>query len=135
MGRLEKLISDFARALTRLDESVSKTEQYKLTGEYSFYRDSSIQRFEFTFEIFWKTLRAFLERDGIICRSPRSCIREFFSLGLISEEEIQILFRMLEDRNLTVHTYLEEIAEEIYSRLGEYVGLLKDIKGKIESYK
>jgi len=134
MDRLEALINDFSKALQRLEESISKTEQNKLTQDYSFFRDSSIQRFEFTFEIFWKTLKVFLEKEGIICRSPKACIREFFSLGEISEQEVKILFRMIEDRNLTVHTYIEEIAEEIYLHLSEYLGILKEIEKKIRNY-
>jgi hypothetical protein len=34
---------------------------------------------------------------------------------------------MMEDRNLTVHTYDEKTAQSIYHRLPNYVGLLKQL--------
>lgn len=109
-----------------------RAEIYRTTGEYSFYRDSAIQRFEFIFEIFWKSLKYFLDKEGIICRSPRSCIREFFTAGYLSEDEVRVLFQMIEDRNLTVHTYIEELAEEIFSHLTLYEKILQDILKKLE---
>ena len=45
-------------------------------------RDAAIQRFEYTFEAFWKFLREYLkEKEGIIANSPKSCFRETFSIG------------------------------------------------------
>jgi len=129
MDRFNKIIEDFKNSLSRFEEAVLKTEELKNTSEYPFYRDSAIQRFEFTFEIMWKTLKVFLEREGIICRSPRSCIRELFSAGFISEKGTMHLhlLQMLEDRNLTVHTYRESIAEEIFERLPSHVNILRKI--------
>ena len=75
---LEKIVSDFGTALGRLKEAYQKALDRK-QEDYPFFRDSAIQRFEFTVEIFWKCLKAYLkEREGIDCRSPKSCIREFF---------------------------------------------------------
>ena len=97
--------------------------------EYPFYRDSTVQRFEFTFETAWKAMKEFLGREGILCRSPRGCARELFSAGYISEEDTKEFFRMIEDRNPTVHTYREEVAEEIVSRIGEHIKLLRKLLG------
>lgn len=121
MDRYEKSLSDFEKALSRLEEAFHKARELKGTEDYTFYRDSTIQRFEFTFEIMWKAMKIFLEKEGIICRSPRGCIRELFSSGYISEDLTRKLFRALEDRNLTVHTYREELAEEIFSRIGDHI--------------
>ncbi|QJA06949.1 DUF86 domain-containing protein [Thermosulfurimonas marina] len=93
--------------------------------EYEFFRDSAIQRFEFTFELFWKALKLFLAREGRICSSPRACIREFFSLGYVEEEEARELLEMVTFRNLTVHTYQEETAEEVFRRLTGYGRLMR----------
>jgi len=49
--------------------------------------------------------------------APKSCFREAGSVGLLSEEETVQAFEMIDDRNLTSHTYHEEIAEEIYKKL------------------
>ncbi|WP_456397902.1 HI0074 family nucleotidyltransferase substrate-binding subunit, partial [Desulfurobacterium sp.] len=111
MDRLNKIISDLKKSIIKLEEAILKTEKSKNTEDYPFFRDSAIQRFEFTFEIMWKTIKLFLEKEGIICRSPRSCIREFFSTGYITEDDTRKLLQMIEDRNATVHTYKETVAE------------------------
>jgi hypothetical protein len=35
---------------------------------------------------------------------------------------------MLADRNLTSHTYDEELAQAVYDRLGAYLPLLRDLR-------
>ena len=65
MTKLEATIKQFENALTRLREvlAVSKND---------IARDSAIQRFEFTLDLSWKMIKAFLEdRKGIICVSPK----------------------------------------------------------------
>ena len=71
MDRYEKSLEDFAKALKRLEEAFRRAKELEGTEEYTFYRDSTIQRFEFTFEIMWKAVKRFLEKEGITCRSPR----------------------------------------------------------------
>ncbi|GEM_PF-5781423 len=79
---LEKLLKDFESALNRLKEAYELANFMKEKELYEIFRDSTIQRFEFTTEIAWESLKRFLqEKERIICRSPKSCIREFFSAG------------------------------------------------------
>ncbi len=109
--KFDAILQKFFNANLRLSEA--------LTQPYNEYiRDSSIQRFEFTFELFWKILRLYALRDGIEVNSPRTSIREAFRLGLIDEEELYLA--MLESRNMATHTYDEEIAEEIFQQLPNY---------------
>jgi len=75
-------------------------------------RDSTIQRFEFCYEMAWKTLKAFLEWEGTITTSPRETLRSAFSSGLLGSE-VQLWERMLADRNVTSHTYNESVAQRI----------------------
>ena len=94
-------------------------------------RDGVIQRFEFTFELSWKTLRLFLIDQGIITKSPKDALKEAFKYGLIKDENIYL--DMLEDRNQTSHIYNEEISKGIYSRIKKYYSpimlkLVKEIK-------
>ena len=72
----------------------------------------------------WKFSKALLEREGVTCRSPRGCVRELLSAGFIDEETARLLLKMVGDRNLTVHTYREEVAEEIFGRLPGYLKAL-----------
>jgi len=93
---------------TRLAEAVAQKESQLI-------RDATIQRFEFTFEIIWKTLKHYLERQGYECGGPRPTLKKAFAENLISSpEEADVWFRMLEDRNLTTHAYDEALASRIY---------------------
>ena len=88
------------------------------------YLDATIQRFEFCFELAWKLMKAVLEYEGIEANSPRSCIREGWKQGLISNAEAWL--EMMEKRNLSSHTYDENVAREIYHDVKErYVVLLE----------
>ncbi|HHH37369.1 MAG TPA: nucleotidyltransferase [Epsilonproteobacteria bacterium] len=125
---LVKKLADFQNALQRLQEAYDKTILHQNDDEYTFYRDSTIQRFEFTLEIAWKSMKSYLlVQDGIECRSPKSCMRDFFSAGHIGELPAKKLLMMVDDRNLSTHTYHEAIADEIFSHIGEYLTILKAI--------
>ena len=78
-------------------------------------RDASIQRFEFTIELAWKTMRRILKYKGILINNPRDTIREAAKEGLVQDPKTWFFF--LENRNLTSHIYNEEIAEKIYRTL------------------
>jgi nucleotidyltransferase substrate binding protein (TIGR01987 family) len=82
-------------------------------------RDSAIKRFELTFELAWKSAKTYLANKGLVCRSPRDCLAEAFRLGLIADDPLWL--KMIDDRNLSVHTYNEKLADEIYGRLKEYL--------------
>ena len=125
---LEKKIADFKQALERLQESARKANEYKEKEEYSFFRDSTIQRFEFTLEIAWKSIKSFLlEVEGVECRSPKSCVREFFSVEYLNQEEMSLFLEMIDDRNLATHTYHESLADDIFSKINDYIMLLEKI--------
>jgi len=123
---VDKKLKDFENALQRLRESVDKTNEYKDHKLYTFFRDSSIQRFEFTLEIAWKNIKQFLyDYEGIECRSPKSCIRDFFSSGYLDESQVVLLLQMVDDRNLSAHTYHEALADEIFLHIQGYLELLE----------
>lgn len=81
-------------------------------------RDAAIQRFEFTFELAWRATARAARREGIECGSPRQALRAAVKLGWIADEPVWL--DMLDDRNRTSHTYNEQTAEEIFSRLADY---------------
>jgi nucleotidyltransferase substrate binding protein (TIGR01987 family) len=88
-------------------------------------RDAAIQRFEYTFETFWKVVKNYLDvQEGIICNSPKSCFKEAFKVNLLLEEETVKILEMVDDRNLTSYTYREEVAAEIYRRIRDYWDLM-----------
>jgi nucleotidyltransferase substrate binding protein (TIGR01987 family) len=101
-------ISNFEKALNRLDEAVKIAKD-------DLDKDGVIQRFEFSVELLWKSLKAILNYLGIECYSPRSCIKEAFRAGIIDDDEI--ILDMLQDRNLSSHIYSETTSEEIFERI------------------
>ncbi|MBI4655861.1 MAG: nucleotidyltransferase substrate binding protein [Elusimicrobia bacterium] len=96
-------------------------------------RDSAIKRFELTFELAWKSIKEYLDYKGIISRSPRDCFEQAFSIGIIQDDPAWI--KMIEDRNLSVHTYNEKLAMDIYRRLGKYLNLFKSLSKSLRAKK
>lgn len=78
-------------------------------------RDGAIQRFEYTFELAWKTSKRFLAEQGIESLSPKSVIRDLAQQNLI--EDADLWLRFLRARNETSHIYKEEIANRVFSEL------------------
>ncbi len=114
----------FKRAFERLREGVGRAND-ELT------RDGVIQRFEFTFELLWKTLKIFLEREGIQAKTPRDCFKETFKLGWLDNEEIYL--NMLMDRNKLSHLYQQSESEKIFQRIkNEYLSCLAVLLQKLE---
>ena len=69
-------------------------------------KEGLIQRFEYTFELSWKTLRDYLESQGISVQYPREVIKTAFQYDIIRDGDLWM--DMLENRNLMSHTYDEE---------------------------
>ncbi|MBW7897570.1 Nucleotidyltransferase substrate binding protein like protein [Candidatus Brocadiaceae bacterium B188] len=114
MERLTLKYKDTLHALNTLNEILRQPFSIIV-------RDATIQRFEYTFEALWKYIKEYLkEREGIIANSPKSCFRELFSLGFLTEEETVNFLEMTDRRNDTFHTYKEEVAQIIYSKIPGY---------------
>ncbi len=64
-----------------------------------------IQRFEFSFELAWKTSKDFLEDGGLVISpiTPRQVLKEAFAAKVIADGQVWI--EMLDHRNLLAHTY------------------------------
>ncbi len=133
MERLRLKYEDAKRALKTLEDILR--EPYSII-----VRDAAIQRFEYTFEAIWKFLKEYLkEKEGILCNSPKSCFREIFSLGFLTEDAAAAFLEMTDRRNETSHTYKEEVADIIYHKVSDYFALLQDLmkgfEGKINDIK
>lgn len=130
MTKFQALFQEFNDAVTRLEEVLRepKTE---------FMRDSAIKRFELSFDLSWKLIKAFVEEKGVSCVSPIGCFKEAYRQGLIEYEEVFI--ELTEMRNKSVHTYDENLAERIYDDLPKALAALqklnKALKKAPEDYK
>lgn len=109
MSKLEALTKQFNSAVSRLDEALQQPKN-------AFMRDSSIKRFEFTFDLSWKLIKEFLEENHkIICVSPKTCFREAYKQEMIEYDDFWI--KMADARNLTAHLYKEEMADDVYENV------------------
>jgi nucleotidyltransferase substrate binding protein (TIGR01987 family) len=118
-------IERFERAVERLREGVDRARE-------QLERDGTIQRFEFSVELLWKTLRRFLLARGINVSTPRESLEEAFRVGWLDEETV--FLDMLTDRNRTSHLYSDKVADEIFSRIrSDYVGALEKILERLRS--
>ena len=92
--------------LQSLNRAIKQLEKVLKEEKSEFIRDAAIQRFEFTYELLWKTLKTHLEEIyGVRAVSPRQVFKEAFRLELINDESV--FLEMIEARNLIAHTYNE----------------------------
>jgi nucleotidyltransferase substrate binding protein (TIGR01987 family) len=76
-------------------------------------KEGVIQRFEYTMELAWKTLKDYLESEGVVFDqiTPRAVIRRAFEAGIIKQGEIWQ--NALDARNRMSHTYNFDIFEQV----------------------
>jgi nucleotidyltransferase substrate binding protein (TIGR01987 family) len=117
------LFAEFSRAFARLREGAAEDP-----ARSELVVDGLIQRFEFTFELGWKLLKALLLHQGIDCASPRACIKEAAAAGLVADGDGWI--SMLEARNRTAHLYNRDDALSVYREIKDrFVKLLEALEG------
>ncbi|GMX57896.1 MAG: nucleotidyltransferase substrate binding protein [Candidatus Yanofskyibacterium parasiticum] len=111
--RWRQRLKDFEKSAKRLKEAASKKEFSDLE------KDGVIQRFEFTFELAWKTLKDYLENQGFSgIASPKKALQKSFSMDLASDGNVWI--NMLEDRNRMSHPYSRAASEKIFQNIKKY---------------
>ncbi len=107
--RSQQRFENFKKALV-LFESAIKPQMSRLEEE------GAIQRFEYTFELAWKTLQDVLfERGYEDIRGPRPVIEQAFQDGIISNGPMWL--QMLKARNETTHLYEESIFNSIIEKV------------------
>ncbi len=124
MTKVELLITDLTKAKEKLKEAVNLPVT-------TINQDASIQRFEFTFELAWKLMQVLIKDNGIDTYGVKSIIREGAKLGLIDNPELW--FDFLSKRNLSVHTYDEQIAQLVYAAAKNFVGVVEAFLEKAKS--
>ncbi len=93
-------------------------------------RDSLIQRFEFTIETCWKFYQVYLSSKGVEAPYPKDVFRKVLESNLINETEAELCLEMVDDRNLTSHTYEEDLAAAIADRIVSYEPVLAKLAAK-----
>ena len=132
--RWQQRFSNYRKALVKLNQAVvllsEQIEREAVIDEL--LQEGLIQRFEYTHELAWKVMKDYAEYQGYTdVRGSRDAIRKALEMGLIDDRS---WMETIEDRNLTVHNYDNEIASEIYENImNVYAPLFVTFEGKMQS--
>jgi len=114
--RWQQRLSNFERALALLREAMVNGPSALNQLE----KEGVIQRFEYCFELAWKTTKDYMEANGFVFAvvMPRQVLKDAFAAKLIADGQVWIA--MLDHRNLLSHTYnptvFEQAVEAIYQQ-------------------
>jgi nucleotidyltransferase substrate binding protein (TIGR01987 family) len=104
--RWKQRFQNYQKALQGLEDAM------QIAQPDIFQRAGLIQFFEMSFELSWNVLKDYLESQGFAdVTSPRAAIKKAYETALVDNGETWLT--MLEDRNLTAHTYDESSAVKI----------------------
>ncbi|GAA4465888.1 nucleotidyltransferase substrate binding protein [Nemorincola caseinilytica] len=127
--RWEQRFSNFKKALAKLGEVAL---QENIDDLSDLEKEGMIQRFEYTFELAWKTLQDLLRYKGYLdIAGPNPVLERSLKDGYISGENAWR--RMKKSRELTSHTYNSDTADEIAQNIvDEYYDLLTSLEQRLE---
>ncbi|MEZ5673115.1 MAG: nucleotidyltransferase substrate binding protein [Thiotrichaceae bacterium] len=113
--RWKQRFENLQSAYQKLEQALSVNEQMP---DNDLIKMALIKAFEMTFELSWKTLKDFLNYNGIDVKLPREIIKQAFANDIIVDGQLWI--DMLEDRNLMSHTYDEQRANLAISHIRQH---------------
>jgi nucleotidyltransferase substrate binding protein (TIGR01987 family) len=117
---MAKNLDQFERALNALEKALAE-EKNDIT------RDATIQRFEFSVELAWKSAKRIM---GTSTTAPKQVVREMAQNNLINDVEFWLV--AIDKRNLSSHTYNEELANEVYNFAKSFLPLAKELFKKLK---
>lgn len=109
----------------------AKFEQFRLHLNTEQEKAGAIQAFEFCFELSWRILKRVLNKKGLDVNSPRDTFRTAAQNHLINNLEMWFDFQV--KRNLTVHTYNNNVVNEIVALLPMFSSELKKLVNILQS--
>lgn len=128
--RWQQRFANYKKALGKLSEVFASQEEEEELSELE--TEGMIQRFEYTYELAWKTLQDLLRHKGYLGISgPNPVLEQALQDGYISDAKGWK--EMKKSRELTSHTYNSETAEAIaHSVQFTYHKLLIDLNLRLE---
>ena len=121
--RWKQRFDNLQSAYQRLQHAIEVNEQ---TPDNDLIQMALIKAFEMTFELSWKTMKDYLNYNGIDVKLPREVIKQAFANDIIIDG--QLWMDMLEDRNLMAHTYDEARAIKAVNHICQhYIAGLNDL--------
>jgi nucleotidyltransferase substrate binding protein (TIGR01987 family) len=143
--RWEQRFSNFVKALSKLSQAVAYIKHNFMNEEDpiddsdvgyvldEIVKEGLIQRFEYTHELAWNVMKDYAAFQGNTnVGGSRDATWEAFQLNLVSDGKVWM--DMIGSRNKTSHTYNEETADEIYSKImKEYYPAFLEFQKNMES--
>lgn len=123
--KVEDSLENLRKATDKLESAL------KIPVERELVMEGTIQRFEVTVELVWKTLKRALKYEGIHPKTPRETMKKAFSAGWLNDE---IVWQdLLDKRNTTSHQYLdEEFIENNYEDIQSVFPYIKELSEFLE---
>lgn len=124
------------KTLMTLKEALDLLSDPEYQSIHKTLRDSVIQRYEYSIDTFWKFLKIYLQENQKVTLesfSPKAILRQSLTSGLINQNQYDLLINGISDRNLTSHTYNEELAEEIIARVANYYAVMNNVVSQLSS--
>ena len=116
MTSLESIQEQLLNASDRLREAVI------IKNPDDFIRDATVQRFEFTFELYRKTLKKILQSQWVnSIWWPKVVLKAWNKYGLV--RDIVYVVNLLENRNMFSHEYDEEKVEDRIEAIVENISI------------
>jgi len=116
--------------LTKLTEAFNRLKEGVSSAKNQLEIDGVLQRFEFTFELVWKTIQEYAKTQGIMVASPRESFRVAADLKLVSD--VEEWFEYLEERNKTTHIYDAKMAQDIFSKIPRFVQMVEQLLSSLQ---
>ncbi|MBU0474521.1 MAG: nucleotidyltransferase substrate binding protein [Bacteroidetes bacterium] len=118
--------NNFSKAFSLLKEIIESNED--ITTLEAIVKEGIVQRFEYTFELAWKTLKDKMIEDGLLIDkiSPKYVFKLAFQSKYI--EDVDLWIAMTNDRNLMSHTYDFSTFDNVLVKLQkDYYPLIKEL--------
>lgn len=115
--RWKQQFDKFEKALTLLR---SAFEEREISSYSALEQEGIIQRFKYTYELGWKTIKAYLEYGGMVIKpaTPRDVIKEAYKSEFIDDGQVWI--EMIGHRNILSHDYDFDSFQEVLTAVEEF---------------
>lgn len=120
---IKSKIEDLFAAVSRFEEAMVATSE-----NADLLRDARIQRFEFCYDLAWKTVKAILNVLGVQdVNNPATSFKKAMLNGYLPLSDETVWVQMIKDRNTTAHVYDLSLVVQVAERLPNYVVLMRGL--------
>ena len=127
--RWQYRFDNYKRAFNLLREAIECQQERELND---LEKEGTIHRFQYTWELAWKTLKDYLENEGLTLEkiTPKAVIVASTQAKIIDSQEIWM--QALDDRNNMSHVYSTLVFEKVITNIAQsYLSLFDRLYEKL----